>query len=58
MGEGAPEVSSLTGLAVAGITGGGNHESAVGPLVTHVQENLRGNLATEESSERNVSLQR
>lgn len=46
-GEGTAEVSGSTGPGVAGVSGSGNHESAVRALVTHVEENLGGYLTAE-----------
>lgn len=42
------EVSSLTGLGVAGVTRGADHQSAVGAFVTQVKENLGRYLTAEE----------
>lgn len=46
-GEGTTKVSGSTGPGVAGVSGSGNHESAVRALVTHVEENLGGYLTAE-----------
>lgn len=48
LGEGTAEVSSLTGLGIAGVAGRSDHESAVGALVTQMEENLSCNLSAEE----------
>lgn len=40
LGEGSPEVSNPTGLCIARVTSGADHESAVGAFIPQVKENL------------------
>lgn len=55
-GEGTAKVSGSTGPGVAGVSGSGNHESAVRALVTHVEENLGGYLTAEADDKQDFSL--
>lgn len=48
LSEGSAEVSGPTGLAIARITSGSDHESTVGAFVTQVKENLGCYLTTNE----------
>jgi len=55
LGEGTAEVSSEAGLGVGGVTGSGNHESAVSALVTQVEEDLSGYLTAEEDKKQRAA---
>lgn len=50
-GEGTAKVTDSRGLGIAGVSGSSNHESAVGALVAHVEEHLRGYLTTRSGRE-------
>lgn len=57
LSEGSAEVSGPTGLAIARITDGGDHESTIGAFVTQVKENFSCYLTTtEDKKHTNVTL--
>lgn len=55
-GEGTAEISSSTGLGIAEVPSSGNHESTVGSLVTHVEENFSCYLTAEKDKKCKATL--